>query len=605
MKRILALLLIVCLLLPLAACGSKTEPTADPTTPSTPTEPAAPAEPTTNPTADPTTPTEPAATEPVVEPEKQWLPLVEPAGSVTMTIGLITSANVSDYVDNYETKWYEEQTGIKLEFMQFAGNDSDCGTQVALMIASGETLPDIFCGFNGISKTVGAEYGAEGYFVDLTDYFNDPDMTHFTDIDLNLIFGEEKGAAIKAQLLGRAHEATTGGIYTFPSMEDVPMDSPVCHAFINEDWLKKLNLEVPHTIDELYNVLVHFRDDDPNGNGKKDEIPMTGRANASYTDCVEWLCNAFLYTEFTTHFNVEKNKLYAPYDQPEYRQALIFIRKLVDEGLLSKTFFTQSVPELKSLISPHDNVCTVGIACGHPDAHWLNSSDSMRHYIAMGPLADATGKGGYGAREYYVMRFNTFITMDCKNPELAFRLLDFMNAPDSVIRQRWGAYEIDWVYSDGKTDSSAGNTPYVKLLNPTLWTETNNSCWHRTHGICSEYRYSYEVSEFDPNDWDSCRVRNLVANYDLYVAAGVPDQVFYFADYDADEVTERADFTSDLTTYISKSRSGFISGSLDPNSDADWNSYITSLKNLKYDRWIEIAQQAWDREDLGNNYLHY
>ena len=602
MKKLTALLLILCLLLPMAACGAKEEPT-QPSQPSQPSQPTEPTAPTTDPTT-PADPTEPTA-EPTPEPEKQWLPLVEPAGSVTLTIGILNSANVTDYVDNYETRWYEEQTGIRLEFQQFTGSSSDCATQVALMIASGETLPDIFCGFSGISKTTGAEYGAEGYFVDLTDYFKDPDMTHFTDEDLNLIFGEEKGAAIKAQLLGRAREATTGGIYSFPSMEDVPMDSPVCHAYINEDWLKKLNLEVPHTLDELYNVLVHFRDDDPNGNGKKDEIPMTGRNNANYVDCVEWICNAFLYTEFTTHFNVENGRLYAPYDQPEYRQALCFIRKLVDEGLLTTLFFTQSANELKSVVSPSDNVYTVGIACGHPDLQWLKQSDSVRHYIAVGPLADATGKGGYGAREYYSMSFNTFITADCKEPELAFRLLDFMNAPDSVIRQRWGAYELDWVYSDGKGQSSAGNTPYIKLLNPTMWSEANNSCWHHTHGICSEYRYSYEVSEFDPNDWDSCRIRNLIDNYELYLAAGEPEEVFYFADYNADEVTERADFTSDLTSYITKSRSGFICGNLDPNNDTDWNTYLANLKNLDYYRWIEIAQAAWDRGNQGSNYISY
>ena len=34
-----------------------------------------------------------------------------------------------------------------------------------------------------------------------------------------------------------------------------------------------LGLEAPTTVDELYDVLVAFRDNDPNGNGQKDEIP--------------------------------------------------------------------------------------------------------------------------------------------------------------------------------------------------------------------------------------------------------------------------------------------------------------------------------------------
>ena len=47
------------------------------------------------------------------------------------------------------------------------------------------------------------------------------------------------------------------------------------HWFINKTWLDKLNLEIPKTVDELTNVLRAFRDNDMNGNGEKDEIPMS------------------------------------------------------------------------------------------------------------------------------------------------------------------------------------------------------------------------------------------------------------------------------------------------------------------------------------------
>ena len=41
---------------------------------------------------------------------------------------------------------------------------------------------------------------------------------------------------------------------------------------IRQDWLDKLGLSMPTTVDEWYNVLKAFRAD-PNGNGKADEIP--------------------------------------------------------------------------------------------------------------------------------------------------------------------------------------------------------------------------------------------------------------------------------------------------------------------------------------------
>ena len=44
-----------------------------------------------------------------------------------------------------------------------------------------------------------------------------------------------------------------------------------------KDWLDKLNLEAPTTIDEMYTVLKAFKEQDPNGNGQADEIPFTSQ----------------------------------------------------------------------------------------------------------------------------------------------------------------------------------------------------------------------------------------------------------------------------------------------------------------------------------------
>ena len=48
--------------------------------------------------------------------------------------------------------------------------------------------------------------------------------------------------------------------------------------FINKTWLDKLGLQMPTTWDELENVLDAFKTQDPNGNGKADEVPMNIRS---------------------------------------------------------------------------------------------------------------------------------------------------------------------------------------------------------------------------------------------------------------------------------------------------------------------------------------
>lgn len=63
-----------------------------------------------------------------------------------------------------------------------------------------------------------------------------------------------------------------GHIYSCPQLNKTE-GNLIHHYWINKTWLDNLGLEAPTTVDELYDVLVAFRDNDPNGNGQKDEIP--------------------------------------------------------------------------------------------------------------------------------------------------------------------------------------------------------------------------------------------------------------------------------------------------------------------------------------------
>ena len=48
------------------------------------------------------------------------------------------------------------------------------------------------------------------------------------------------------------------------------------YPFYRQDWLTKLNLQVPTTVDEYYNVATAFASQDPDGNGKKDTYAFGG-----------------------------------------------------------------------------------------------------------------------------------------------------------------------------------------------------------------------------------------------------------------------------------------------------------------------------------------
>ncbi|MCU6792578.1 extracellular solute-binding protein [Paenibacillus sp. WQ 127069] len=121
-----------------------------------------------------------------------------------------------------------------------------------------------------------------------------------------------------------------GKIYGVPVLRDRGGNGIV----IRKDWLDKLGLKVPKTLDELVVVLTAFRDKDPDGNGQNDTIPLT------LTD----IQASGLYAFFPL-FGInpgwsptpgDANKLQYGLIQPEAKEAMSFLRDLRLKGLLDQ-----------------------------------------------------------------------------------------------------------------------------------------------------------------------------------------------------------------------------------------------------------------------------
>ncbi len=131
----------------------------------------------------------------------------------------------------------------------------------------------------------------------------------------------------------KAITAPDGNIYAISNVAD----GNAAHGyFIRQDWLEKLGLETPTNADELYTVLKAFRENDPNGNGQKDEIPYFAR-NVLYLKTGTFrLWDA----HWDFHVNEEGKVEYGPY-QPQYKDALVNITKWYAEGLIDPEIFTR------------------------------------------------------------------------------------------------------------------------------------------------------------------------------------------------------------------------------------------------------------------------
>ena len=188
---------------------------------------------------------------------------------------------------------------------------SDWDEKKNLILASGE-LPDIFFG----CKLTNADI-TSGVFMDLTPYLD---------------------AAPNVQRFFETCTAPDGCIYGVPGKIALRPDTYDC-MYINKTWLDKLGLEMPTTTDEYYEVLKAFVTQDPNGNGKADEIgyiaPCTGSCISTMANLSQFLPAFGVVVNYSTTYCMVKDGVvtFAP-TMEGYKEAMKWLHKLYSEGLI-------------------------------------------------------------------------------------------------------------------------------------------------------------------------------------------------------------------------------------------------------------------------------
>lgn len=518
------------------------------------------------------------------------------SGSGVLTVGIPQVMSVSDYDDNALTRYFEEKIGAEIEFVYFNDSSSAMEQQLSLMCAAeDEPLPDVLWGFQGVSSETMNIYGEDEYLLDLTDLI------------------EEYGTNYKAMLEKLPKETrkrweklsvnpNDGAIYGLPMISDYSMDDLQIMSYINQKWLDKVGLPIPKTTDELYNVLKAFKTQDPNGNGQADEIPIVGTQDgiASLGTATEYILNAFVEYDRSTLFNVKDGKVWAPAGTDEWRQALLYMNKLVTEGLMSDLSFTlNSHNEYISTIIGNDDVPRVGIFVGHPAAFVSSGTTVLAEYVALPALSDATGsgKGGLTMTKEPTIQLSSFITADCQDTELAMKFLDAMYDEETAAVMRNGEEGVDWERGEGK--NYLGTECIVKVINPNAYFE-GNTTWGRLGGIYGENKYVTTIVDSTVSGIAADTNRLFQESYQIKLDAeesgNTPKQSARDLVYTDEERESRTDIFSTYQGHIKQFIATAATGSKDVSDDAVWKEYVDGLETYGQSELIKITQSAFDRK---------
>ncbi|ACT01912.1 extracellular solute-binding protein [Paenibacillus sp. JDR-2] len=488
----------------------------------------------------------------------------------TLTVLAVQSPYVQDYETNDFTKYYEELTNVHVEW-KFAP-PQEAQEKLNLALTSGD-LPDVIVGF-GVSSAQQMVYGQQGIFLPLNDLIDKYGV-------------ETKQLFDKYPEVKQAITAPDGSIYALSGIDRNPHTMAPQKMWIYEPWLKKLNLAMPTTTDEFESVLKAFKTMDPNGNGKKDEIPMSGGVQDSLTGIDSFLMNSFVLHKLTSNQLLfdDNGKINADYVQDGYQEGLANLHKLYAEGLIDDESFTQNNSQLKAQVENGDP--KIGVVASSSFAQFTDvSKDRWKDFVAVPPLKGPSGLQQTPYLYYSNAGGNFLITSSAKDPELAFRWGDALFNSDISLRANIGTEGVGWKKPDeGAAGLNGGPAAWVRLIG--FGTLQNNS-WMQT----TPYHFSKEMFEGLAADTVSVP-RKLyeatVNNYEPYKSSKEQEvPPIFFNEAQAAELTM---LQKTIMDYVQESKTRFIIGDL--SLAKDWNTYLSTLDGMNLKRYLEIYNEAY------------
>ena len=479
---------------------------------------------------------------------------------VTLTVLTTRWGNMGDSFTNNEfLKELEEKSNVKIDWQVQSLND--WGEQKGIILAGGE-LPDIIMGFQT---------------------FNDSDI--MSNLDLFLPLNDLIESYMPNYSKAMEEMPDLKKIATFPDgnmysmSKNLPLRPISCNQpIINKVWLKNLGLEVPTTIDELYNVLKAFKEQDANGNGDpNDEFPISGAKGIS----MDFL-NPFGITDingFKIMVNEDDTLTYYPTSEA-YKEGIKWLHKLYAEGIMDPETFTQD-DSMLSAKRQDPNVARVGFEYAWtPDSNFGKWSSE---YEVIPPIKGYDGKqytGGDPNGVASIMRNEVLITKFCKNPEVAARWIDEFYTGEASIQNFWGG--IGTVITKHEDGTYTLNDPPEG---------TSADAWYWDSSL-RDFGPKYVSKEFEekvklsPASGDGLKAE-LSKIAESTVTTPYPNVMFT-----NEENEERPTLTTDIDKYVESTRALWIT---EGGVDEGWEEYLEQLNAMGLERLMEIYAAAYER----------
>ena len=473
------------------------------------------------------------------------------------------SATIQSYAEQDCYVYLEELTGVHIEFIHPPAEQVD--EKFNLMVSSGDLADLIWRWWWGYPGGPGKAID-DGVIIDIKPYMNEyaPNMTQIMEEDPQI-----------------RKDMTTddGRMYYFTFLHMWEWKRHTEGFMLRQDWLDRLNLKTPVTMDDWYDVLTAIKEQDANGNDDvNDEIPFV---TSGIGGLHRFIPAYGILREF--YLDPSSGKIEYGSIQPAYKDHVAEMTKWYKEGLIDADFAATDGKSFTAKITGNQagsfggflagNMSTfMGLMQNDPEfqlvgSKWPTVDTSKPNYNPSGIAARAPEGSGVG------------ISPTNKYPEQSVRWIDFQYSGEGHLAINFGREGLAYDMVDGK--------PVLKdfILNDPDLSPVNMLS---KYGQCPIWNSYIQ----DPDGFTQ------ILKY-----PGVRETADVFADSDKtlqlppltpnfDEAQKINSIMADIRTYVDENYMSWITGT---QTLDNYDAYTQAIKDMGIDEVIAIYEEALNR----------
>lgn len=291
---------------------------------------------------------------------------------VVYTLGKMTGMNNSNlpkgdtYEDNGYTRYLKKQLNIQNKDVFEAGENDNYQETVSMTIASRE-LPDVMVVND----------------MDMLQLLVDNDLVE----DLTQVYEDCTSSRIKDIYNSYGSEILDNVTFDgkLVALPETNIDDGPSLCWLRKDWMDKLGLDAPETVEDVENIVHEFVQKDPGGNGKGETVglvcddELTGGCGYSYEYQNDIIFASFGAFPKQWIYNKDGEVVYGSV-QDEAKAALGKLRQMYQQGTLDNNFLMRESSNIIELI--------VSGKCGSFFGPWWSPNNPLMSAMQKNPNAE-------------------------------------------------------------------------------------------------------------------------------------------------------------------------------------------------------------------------